>query len=296
MVRPPSDDDGMLVYPKLPVPKGRPSDPGDKLRNSPFEQDSSNKKKWILGIAAGTVVGGILGFVLKPSKSADLDKATTDLAAAQKSASSEKERADGLQKMYDVVQKDKADTQKQLDDLQAKASEVDKKAADAEALQKKLEAAVGKDNGTVSTEGNEIHLKLVDKVLFATGDDQLTKNGQAVLDKVAATLKEKELANKAIWVQGHTDEQPIYPRPSQKPKTKSAKGAKPDPAPHVETNWELGAYRALNVVHYLQDTDKIDPRRLAAVSFGQWHPISRNLASNRRIEIVLFPRREVLLK
>src|SRR5262249_18975573 len=26
MVRPPSDDDGMLVYPKLPVPKGRPSD------------------------------------------------------------------------------------------------------------------------------------------------------------------------------------------------------------------------------------------------------------------------------
>jgi chemotaxis protein MotB len=56
------------------------------------------------------------------------------------------------------------------------------------------------------------------------------------------------------------------------------------------TNWELSAARALTVVHYLQDDAKIDPVRLAAVAFGQYRPVSRTKAKNRRIEIVLYPR------
>ena len=71
----------------------------------------------------------------------------------------------------------------------------------------------------MSQEGDEIHLKLVDKVLFATGDDQLTDKGKAVLDKVAVALK--DLPDKQVWVQGHTDDQPIYIPPA--PKTPPAK-------------------------------------------------------------------------
>ena len=63
------------------------------------------------------------------------------------------------------------------------------------------------------------------------------------------------------------------------------------------TNWELSAARALNVVHYLQDTAKIDPTRLAALAFGQYRPVSRtNKALNRRIEIVLVPKKAVVEK
>ncbi len=290
----------MLVYPKIPVPKTRPSDPGDKLRTNPFAKEG--KKKWIIAIAGGAVVGGALGFLLRPTHADEVDKAKADAATAQKSAQAEKERADGLDKMLAVVQKDKADTQKQLEDLQGKASDADKKAADADALQKKLQAAIGdKENGSVEAQGNEIHLKLVDKVLFAVGDDQLTKPGKAVLDKVAVALK--EFPDKQIFVQGHTDDQPIYVAPVVKkdPKAKPVKGVAPKPdaivPPRIPTNWELAAYRALNVVHYLQDVDKVDPTRLAAVAFGQYHPVSRsNKAANRRIEIVLFPKREVLVK
>jgi len=104
-----------------------------------------------------------------------------------------------------------------------------------------------------------------------------------------------------VWVQGHTDDQPIYvPPPKKDPKAKPAKkGAKEEPPPPVRfaTNWELSAARALNVVHYLQDTAKVDPGRLAALAFSQYRPISRtNKALNRRIEIVLVPKKAVIEK
>ncbi|MGD9653139.1 MAG: flagellar motor protein MotB, partial [Candidatus Dadabacteria bacterium] len=51
----------------------------------------------------------------------------------------------------------------------------------------------------------------------------------------------------------------------------------------------LAAGRAISVVRYLADNG-IDPSMLAAVSFGQYHPVVANdtpegRAQNRRIEI-----------
>ncbi len=89
------------------------------------------------------------------------------------------------------------------------------------------------------------------------------------------------------------------------PKGKGGKGAKVAEAKDEKlpeelryfTNWELSAGRALEVVHYLQDVAKIDPTRLAALAFGQYRPVSKsNKAANRRIEIVLYPKRAILKK
>jgi chemotaxis protein MotB len=129
--------------------------------------------------------------------------------------------------------------------------------------------------------------------MFKSLDDQLTDRGKLVLDKVAVALK--ELSDKQIWVQGHTDDQPIFQPPAPKPPPLK-KGQKPPPPPEkpavkFPTNWELSAARALTVVHYLQDVSKIEPSRLAALAFGQYRPVSRaNKALNRRIEIVLYPK------
>ena len=49
-------------------------------------------------------------------------------------------------------------------------------------------------------------------------------------------------------------------------------------------------------VHYLQDEARLDPTRLAAVAFGQYRPVSRLRAKNRRIEIVLYPRAKLTPK
>jgi chemotaxis protein MotB len=163
-------------------------------------------------------------------------------------------------------------------DLQAEKAAAEKaiadKASEAKALEQKL-AKVVAGQGEVSESGGAIRLEMVDKVLFPLGQSELSERGKQVLGKIGVALA--EATDKQIWVQGHTDDQPITP---DKGKT-----------PTFPSNWELASARALSVVHYLQDVSKVDPSRLAAVAFGQYRPISKkSKAKNRRIEIVLYPK------
>jgi len=195
------------------------------------------------------------------------------------------------------------------DALRGKDAELQAKADEAKALQDKLAEAVGKA-GEVTTADGAVKLELVDQILFPVGEADLTPSGKDVLAKVGAALK--DVNDKQVWVQGHTDDQPIIvrkpkpkaPEPPPKKGAKAAKGAKPakpePPKPEAPdavlafmTNWELSAARALTVVHYLQDDAKLDPTRLAAVAFSQYRPVSKVKAKNRRIEIVLYPRAKI---
>jgi chemotaxis protein MotB len=282
----------MVVYPKLPVPSNRPSEP--KVKG--VQPDSGySKPKIALAVALVAALGGAVGFLLAPDKAKEAAAAKKEAAAAQTAAKVEKDRADGVAKQADVLKKDKEALEKQLTEMTAKAGEMEKKAQEANATaQKKLSNAIDSSTGSVSTEGEEIHLKLVDKVLFAVGDDKLTNKGKAVLAKVAKALK--SIPDKQIWVQGHTDDSPIVAPPPPK-KDPKKKGKQPEPAPVVgfKSNWELSAARALQVVHYLQDQGKIEPTKLAALAFGEYRPVSKtNKAANRRIEIVLYPHRAVI--
>lgn len=285
------DPSGMIVHPKLPVPSNRASEP----RVKGFGGDD-NKKKLALagGVLAAIAIGGAVGYLVAPNQKDELSKAQKELAAAKAAVSVEKDRADGASQRLTVLEKDKSGLETKLSEVSARAGEMEKKALDANsAAEKKLQAAIDKTQGTVSAEGDEIRLKLVDKVLFAVGDDQLTDKGKAVLDKVGKALA--EMPDKQVWVQGHTDDQPIVvPPPKKDPKAK--KGAKPEvPVVRFATNWELSAARALQVVHYLQDKVKLDPTRLAALAFSQYRPVSKtNKAANRRIEIVLYPHKAVI--
>ena len=278
------DASGIEVYPKLPIRK--PSDP--KL---PAKRRELATHTWIGIAVVAAALGAGAGYVAHRPDTSAVTKAKADAAAAQKATSAEKSRAEDLAKQLEQAKED-------VELAQKAAQAASTKAADSDAAAAKLQATIDKTQGSVSQEGDEIHLKLVDKVLFAVGDDKLTDKGKAVLDKVAVALK--DLPDKQVWVQGHTDDQPIYipPAPKAKPVKKGAK-VEPPPAPVVRfaSNWELSAARALTVVHYLQDTAKIDPTRLAALAFGQYRPISRKYkAANRRIEIVLVPKKAVVEK
>ena len=211
------------------------------------------------------------------------------------------------------LEKELADTKTALatekaaaDELRKAETELKGKADEAAQLQAKLAEVVGK-YGEVTTADGAVKLELVDQILFPTGEADLTDNGKQVLSKVGAALKD---IDKQVWVQGHTDDQPIVVRkpkakPVEKKPAKPVKGAKvalkpepPKPEPPDAmlpfiTNWELSAARSLTVVHYLQDEAKINPRRLAAVAFGQHRPASKVKAKNRRIEIVLYPKHKI---
>jgi chemotaxis protein MotB len=160
-------------------------------------------------------------------------------------------------------------------EIEARLSGASERAREADELAKSLQDIVGKQ-GTVVRDENRLTLELVDKVLFRSGRASLTSRGEHVLGRVGDALR--KLPEKQIWVQGHTDDVPIS-------------------NDEFASNWELSAARALTIVTYLEDEAGIDPRRLAAVAFGEHRPVSQSKRyRNRRIEIVLFPRAVQLIK
>src|SRR5208282_3813798 len=86
----------------------------------------------------------------------------------------------------------------------------------------------------------------------------------------------KQVTDKRISIEGHTDNMPISDALKDK----------------YPTNWELSTARATTVARFLQEKGGIDPTLLSAVGYGEYHPIASNdtvegRAKNRRIEIVL---------
>jgi chemotaxis protein MotB len=255
-----------------------------------------------------TIVIAMLIAACGPKIDPRIPKLEKDLADTKAELDKQKQAEDDLKKQDDELKK-------QDEELRNSDAELKAKADEAKALEAKLAEAVGKA-GEVTTADGAVRLELVDQILFPLGEADLKPDGKEVLAKVGAALKD---VDKQIWVQGHTDDTPIVVKkkpeaaatpPPPPPPAKGKKGGKakpPEPAKPAEaakpptndavlafvTNWELSAARALTVVHYLQDEAKLDPTRLAAVAFGQYRPVSKVKAKNRRIEIVLYPRAKI---
>ena len=139
-------------------------------------------------------------------------------------------------------------------------------------LQKEIEDGQVK----ITQLADRLSVTLVDKILFPSGQANLTSGGVRVLRQVGKTLK--TTSGKVIRVEGHTDNIPISSNLVEK----------------FPTNWELSTTRATNVVRFLQDKVGIKGNRLQAVGMSEFHPVASNKtrkgrSQNRRIEIALLP-------
>ncbi len=119
-----------------------------------------------------------------------------------------------------------------------------------------------------------IRVSLSDQVLFDTGSAELSEDGQTVIERVAVRVAE---VPDRVVVEGHTDDRPIHGLLASR----------------YPTNWELAAARATRVARILAENGT-HPERIAATSFGEFHPVASNAsdeerARNRRIEIRLLP-------
>lgn len=286
------NESGVLVYPRLPVPRGR--------RDEPRLATQHARRRWgggrIAAIAIAALAGGAGGWFLRPVIAPDPRITTADKRAsdAEAAAAAQKTRADALDKQVDAAGKARRDAEAKLAVAEAAQAELAGRTADeasqrkvAEAVQAKLKPAVDRAAGSIALEGTEVHLRLADRVLFRPSDDALTDRGKAVLARLAAALK--DLPDERVWVQGHTDDTPVaLPKPPPPPARGKPAPSPPAPVVRFPTNWELSAARAVAVVHYFQDVAKLEPSRLTALAFGQYAPISKKDRSvNRRIEIVV---------
>ena len=179
-----------------------------------------------------------------------------------------------------AVEKAQAETKQVREDLLQTNEAKDENAK----LLAKLQKEIAESGVELSASGGRITVTMVDKILFNSGEADLTDHGEGLLRKMGGVLKDN-LSGKILQVNGHTDNVPI----------------KTELKDLYPTNWELSAARAINVVRFLQDEVKVDPRRMMAAGYGPYHPISSNSSSagkakNRRIEIVLVPDRMKLVK
>jgi chemotaxis protein MotB len=160
--------------------------------------------------------------------------------------------------------------------VEAKTGELAQLKGTADKLQERMKDEIARGDIRLSESGGRLRVDLVDKLLFDSGEAQISKRGEGVLGRVGAVLA--QIDDKQIQVSGHTDNQPV--------------GEKI--AAQFPSNWELSAARAINVVRFLAEKASVPPQRLVASGYGEWNPIASNKSStgrarNRRIEILLTP-------
>lgn len=155
--------------------------------------------------------------------------------------------------------------------LERAKAQLEKRSGEYEQLSRALREEILAGEIEISELRGRMILRLGDQILFPSGSASINRDGQATLDRLAATLR--GMRGRTIQVEGHTDQVPA------------------GPSGFFPSNWELSTARALAVVRHLQDRG-VDPTRLAATGYGEFHPVASNgtpegRARNRRIEIVL---------
>lgn len=114
-----------------------------------------------------------------------------------------------------------------------------------------------------------IELEMNSELLFLSGEAELSNKAIPVLRKVAEVIR--TLPN-VVNVEGHTDNIPID-------------------TVDFPSNWDLSSARATSVVRAFVN-NRISPKRLSAIGYGEFHPIADNNTlegrfTNRRVVLVL---------
>ncbi|OPZ24090.1 MAG: Outer membrane porin F precursor [Lentisphaerae bacterium ADurb.BinA184] len=200
-------------------------------------------------------------------------------------------RAEQLQQRLDATGKELTAAHDERQTLEAEAEEV-KRAVEAErrrveALEREKEQAVASQRTletemrkalaskdvTISELQGKLTVNILDRILFDSGKAVVKPEGREVLSKIAEVLA--TVPDRQILVAGHTDNVP----------TSASR--------HLyATNWELSTARATAAVRHLVEQAGVDPQRVGAIGYGEFHPVADNdsdegRARNRRIEIII---------
>lgn len=148
---------------------------------------------------------------------------------------------------------------------------VDGEAADLQArLEQDLADAISNDRIRMHRDARGLILSLPEEAAFGVGSADVSDEAREMIGRIAATVAARR---NGIRIEGHTDDVPI--RTSR-----------------FVSNWELSTARASAVVELLVRSSGLEPGRLSAAGYGEFHPrvpndSPDNRARNRRIDIVI---------
>ena len=197
-----------------------------------------------------------------------VNKATSTTAEMEAELERRQAAQESLSDDYIAVRGEKSRLLTQLEQEQ----ESNKRIAN---LKNRLERELNESRVEITQLKNQMTvIKLTSEVLFGSGSARIKPAGQKVLSIIAESLN--AYPDRAISIEGHTDNVPVIHNA------------------RYESNWELSAARALAALNYFQQKDRVDPKRLKLVGYGQYRPVSSNDSDegrkrNRRIEIRMLP-------
>ncbi len=131
-------------------------------------------------------------------------------------------------------------------------------------LESKIELIKGDDMVTI---------RFKDTILFNPDRTELREDGKVILNDISKVLLSSIDIIKMINIQGHT-------------------ASTPKGQPEFQNTFEFSTKRAVNVLEYMISTANMDPFKLSAIGYGQYHPIESNeteegRSRNRRVEIIV---------
>jgi chemotaxis protein MotB len=137
-------------------------------------------------------------------------------------------------------------------------------------LMQELSEALRLQRVDIHRDARGLIVSLPEEAAFATASSDVTGEARGLITRVANAVRP---TSNGIRIEGHTDNVPIR-------------------TARYSSNWELSTARASAVVAYLVESSGIDPVRLSAAGYGEFHPrvandTPENRARNRRIDIVI---------
>jgi len=230
-----------------------------------------------IGAGAGAAVGGFWApqvGTLTAAQGAMIGAAGGGLVGALVGDGLENMSRQDLENEIANLKRQLAEKDRMLGEKDKKISDQDKMISDQQAEIDRLKKRIAElEARTGETRTREVlaEYTLEGSVLFKSGSAELTKLGQETLDKLADDLK-KDYPGRKVNVEGHTDNVPI----------KSSQW---------KSNWELGAGRALAVLHYLK-AKGIEEEKFTATTYSEFTPKADNgtkegRSENRRVVIVV---------
>ena len=137
-------------------------------------------------------------------------------------------------------------------------------------LEKQLAQAVRDHDADVSVDPRGLVVSMPDDAAFPVGSTDVSPAALGMIGTIADTVRS---VPNGVRIEGHTDDVPIS-------------------TSRYSSNWELSTARASAVVAYLVQHVGVDPARLSAAGYGEFHPrvandSPMNRARNRRIDIVI---------
>jgi chemotaxis protein MotB len=111
-------------------------------------------------------------------------------------------------------------------------------------------------------------ISLHDAGFFASGSAEVNPASVHILSTIVDALP-----NRAVRIEGHTDNVPIHTL-------------------QFATNWELSTARASAIARFIIERGSFDPAKLSAAGYAEFHPVASNdteagRTENRRVDIIL---------